>query len=71
MRLEEIKKSDKVFLTPKDIAEVLESDPQTVRETAVQKPELLGFKYCFLGNRMKIPRKPFLEWLGEAEETTD
>lgn len=64
MTLEEIKASDKLFLTPAEVAPVLGSDPHTVRCTARQRPELLGFPFTFSGNRMKIPRLPFLRWMG-------
>lgn len=65
MTVEELKESDKVFLTPAEIAPVLRSDPQTVRVMARQRPDLLGFDFTFTGNRMKIPRLAFLRWLGE------
>lgn len=65
MTLDEIKTSTKLFLTPADVAPVLGSDPHTVRCTARQRPDLLGFEFAFTGNRMKIPRIPFLRWLGE------
>lgn len=64
MTLEEMKSSDKLFLTPAEVAPVLGSDPHTVRCTARQRPELLGFPFTFSGNRMKIPRLPFLRWMG-------
>ena len=67
MTIKEIKESSKVFLTPADVAGVLGSDPHTVRCTARQRPQLLGFEFAFTGNRMKIPRIPFLRWLGETE----
>ena len=63
--VEEIKASTKLFLTPADVAPVLGSDPHTVRCTARQRPDLLGFQFTFSGNRMKIPRIPFLRFLGE------
>lgn len=56
--------SDKMFLTPADISPILGSDPQTIRVTARQRPDLLGFPFTFMGNRMKIPRIPFLEFNG-------
>ena len=65
MTVEEIRLSDKPFLTPADVAPVLRSDPHTIRCTARQKPHLLGFPFTFTGNRMKIPRIAFLRWLGE------
>ena len=64
MTLEEIQASDKLFLTPGDVATVLETDPHTVRCTARQRPDLLGFPFTFTGNRMKIPRIPFLRFCG-------
>lgn len=64
MTIEQIQDCDKLFLTPVEVAPVLGSDPHTVRCTARQRPELLGFPFTFSGNRMKIPRIPFLKWLG-------
>ena len=64
MTLEELIASDKTVLSPGDVAQVLNSDPHTVRCTARQRPELLGFQFFFSGNRMKIPRIPFLRILG-------
>lgn len=65
MTLEEIKCSDKLFLTPAEIAPVLRANPHAIRCTAKQRPDLLGFKFTFSGCHMKIPRIPFLNWLEE------
>lgn len=67
MTLEEIRRSDKAFLTPGDIAPVLGSDPQTIRVTARTAPERIGFPFTFTGNRMKIPRVPFLIFMEGRE----
>ncbi len=67
-----LKAMDKMFLSPADVSPVLGSDPQTIRVTARQRPDLLGFSFTFMGNRMKIPRIPFLQFLGvhiEEKET--
>ena len=64
MTIEEIKKSDKVFLLPKDIAPVIGSNEQTIRVAA--RMGMLGFPVTFMGNRTKIPRIPFLQYIGEA-----
>lgn len=64
MTLQEILNSEKPCLTPADVAPVLGSDPHTIRCTAHQRPELLGFPFTFSGNRMKIPRIPFLRFMG-------
>ena len=63
MTLEQIRSSDKLFLSPGDICGVLGSNPQTIRVTARQCPELIGFPFTFTGNRMKIPRIPFLNFI--------
>lgn len=67
MTIEQIQNSTKLFLTPVEVALVIGSDPHTVRCTARQRPELLGFPFMFSGNRMKIPRIPFLRFLGVVE----
>lgn len=64
MTLEEIRRSTKEVLTPCDVAGVLGCDPQSVRVTARQRPELLGFPVIIMKNRVKIPRRAFLEYMG-------
>lgn len=63
MTIEEIRQSDKVFLLPKDICGVLGSNEQTIRIAA--RMGVLGFPVTFVGNRTKIPRVPFLKYIGE------
>lgn len=65
MTLEEIKASPSVWLTPAEIAPVLECDPNVIRRQAQTNPELLGFPVVVLCPRVKILRKGFLEFLGE------
>lgn len=64
MTLEELAASKKPFFTPTDICGVVGCDPQTLRLMARQKPERLGFPSMVLGNRVKFPRIPFLEFMG-------
>lgn len=64
MTLEDIKRSNKTFLSPADVCGVLGSNPQTIRVTARQRPDLIGYEFTFVGNRMKISRIPFLRFLG-------
>lgn len=63
MTLEEIKRSDKVFLGPADIAPVLDCNPQSVRVAAREHPDRMGFPVCVIGNRVKIPRLPFIQFI--------
>lgn len=65
MTLDEIRNSTKEVLTPADIAPVLGADPQDIRLAAKQHPERLGFPVCVIGTRTKIPRVPFLRFMGE------
>lgn len=69
MTLEEIRASDKLLLTPNDVAEVLSFDPQVIRIQAKEDPSKLGFPVIVAGSRTKIPRIPFLRFLcGDGEE---
>ena len=49
------------LLTAEDVAEVLGSDPQTLRLMGRDYPERIGFNVMFRGNRMYIPRIAFLK----------
>lgn len=62
--IQSIVDSDKVFLTPADVAPILGMDPHSIRLTARQRPELLKFEFILSGNRTKIPRIPFLRYIG-------
>lgn len=55
-------------ITPKIAAQVLECDPQLIRDAAVSRPDLLNFPVIRLGTRTKIPRIPFLESMGYKTE---
>lgn len=55
---------DREWFTVMEISGVLNTDPQTLRLTARQRPELLGFPVVIAGNRVKVPRIPFLRFMG-------
>ena len=68
MTLTEIRRSDKAFLIPKDIAGVLACDPHAIRVGAANGT--LPFPYVRCGNRTKIPREGFLAWMeGRTEKS--
>ena len=68
MTILDIVSTTKDMLTPDDVAEVLGSDPATIRETVKQDPAALApLQPVRLGNRVKFPRKRFLDWLGEEQ----
>lgn len=64
MTLEEIKSSDKAFLTPAEAAPVLNCGAHTIRVFARDCPEKLGFPVIRMGTRTRIPRIPFLRAMG-------
>lgn len=63
MILSEIKQSEKEVLIPADIAPVIGRNPHQIRVVAHQRPELLGFPVIVIGTRVKIPRKPFINFI--------
>lgn len=65
MTLEDIIRSDKAFITPQDVADVLQCSAQLIRIQARDNPEALGFPVIRVGNRTKIPRKAFVQFIGE------
>ena len=67
MTLEEVRTSTKPMLTPADVAEILGSDPHSIRLQAKREPDKLGFPVCVVGNRVKIPRTGFLRWYGKED----
>ena len=59
--------SDVEMLSPADVAPVLGCNPYTINVMAKYDPARLGFPVCMTGNRVKIPRRAFLRWLGYEE----
>ena len=57
-------KRDREWFTAEEVCGVLHADPQTLRLTARQRPELLGFPAIVMGNRVRFPRIPFLRYMG-------
>ncbi len=67
MTLKDIEAIDREFLTPAEVASVLQCAPQAIRDQASKHPELLGFHCCKVGNRVKIPRLAFIAWMAGNE----
>ena len=69
MTLEEIKESAKDILTCADVAPVLKCSPYTLHMQAQQRPDMLKFPVICMGNRVKIPRIPFIKFMeGELHD---
>lgn len=64
MTLEEMLQSTELFVTPSDVAPILHCDPQCIRNQAQLNPSQLGFPVIVQGSRVRIPRIPFLRYIG-------
>lgn len=64
MTIDEMAASRELLLTPAEVAPILSCDPNVIRRQAQDDPSKLGFPVCVLGSRVKIPRVPFLRFLG-------
>ena len=49
-------------------AQAIGMDPTRLIGYARERPELVPYPYQLSGNRMKIPRIPFLKWIGITDE---
>ena len=65
MTLDEIRGSDKDFLVPADVAEVIGCQAYSINLQAKTDLAKLGFPAALIGTRVRIPRKGFLKWMGE------
>ena len=63
MTLNEIENSTKEVLTCQDVAEVLKCNPATLHMQAMEEPWRLSFPVTVMGTRVKIPRRPFLDYI--------
>ena len=64
MTLEALKQSTQLFVSPADVCTILHCDPQCIRIQAQRDPSKLGFPVIVQGSRVRIPRIPFLRFIG-------
>lgn len=70
MTLDDLKRVDRDWLLAREVAPILGTDPHSIRVWAHQRPDVLGFPVCVIGSRVRIPKKPFIEfWEGKMEGT--
>lgn len=62
--LEDIEDLDSEMLTAQQIAPILGVNPQTIRVMAATNHAALGFPVIVMGSRVKIPKVPFLHFMG-------
>jgi len=63
MTLEELEAMPGEVLTCKQIAVVLGMDQETIHGQAMERPELLGFPVIVAKRRVKIPKRPFIQFM--------
>lgn len=63
MTLDDVKAIPREYLIPREVAEVLGTDGQSIRVWARQCPEGLGFPTVCVGNRVKIPKAGFIAYM--------
>lgn len=56
------------FLSIAEICGILGCDPQCLRSQARSDPSVLGFPVTIIGRKIRIPRIPFLEYVGMTQE---
>lgn len=67
MTLNEMKRSEKKFLSPVDVSEVLQCAPYSINvQVKAEGAESLPFPAFKLGSRVKIPREAFVRWAEQA-----
>lgn len=72
--LEDIAQLDSYYLVPAQVAPVLGCGQYAINCAAKSEEgrKRLGFPVTMIGSRCKIPRIPFLQYMGyKAEEATD
>lgn len=62
--LQDLIVSEKTCFSPYDVAGVLGTHPYTINIMVRDCPEQLGFPAFKIGNRVKIPKIPFLQKMG-------
>lgn len=63
MTLEDIKNMDAVTITAAVAAPIIGASPHSIRVAAHREPQSIGFPVIVMGSRVRIPRKPFIEFV--------
>lgn len=58
----EVVSSDDLLIDAETVSKVLGVNPQSVRDACHEKT--VGFNAVVVGNKVFIPRKPFIQYLG-------
>ena len=68
MTLDDLVRMDSAVIPGTWAAQVMGMDSTRLLWYARDRPELIAFPFQLSGNHMKIPRVPFLRWLGVTDE---
>lgn len=58
-----LEQSEKLMLTPAEVAPILGCQAYAINVQAKEDPAKLGFPVCMMGTRVRIPRRAFLHWI--------
>lgn len=67
MTIEEIKAYKGLMLKPIEVSAVLGCNAESIRNQANVDPKMLGFPICKMNSEIRIPKIPFLRFLGVEE----
>lgn len=70
MTLADIEAYGKEILTPAQVAPLLSMDQQTFRLQARLRPDLIPFPVIVVKSRVKVPRRPFLNYMKHGDPHT-
>lgn len=62
--IQAIRESEEPCITPAMAAKVIGCDPNWIRQAAKTEPSKLGFRVIRIKDQTKIPRVPFLRYMG-------
>ena len=68
LSLNEVRQMERDMLTPDIVSRVVGCSPMTLRLTARQFPERLGFPVIVMGSRVRVPREAFIKFMEGAAE---
>lgn len=68
MTIKDIESIDREFLLIREVAPVLGADPQSIRCQAQSAPTKLGFPVIVIKSRIKIPKRPFIQFMTELKK---
>lgn len=63
MTINDLEALDREMLLPAEVASVLGCDQYNFTLQARADPGMLGFAVCVIGNRVRTPRRAFIDWL--------